>query len=731
MATALLAGALCAPLFLTSLRAARAQGDTGDTPAEGAPDAPLVDSLAWQAHFEHWVERELVRGQIEEASRELLAFDSGARTLEVLDELETKRLVALRELPRLPEGSTPRVLASGLGGAAAEAAHAYAEGEPARALEILAQPRLADDVQAVHLRAQILDELSEGMHPIYRLRVIRTYREAVRLAENIPEADRARIRIAQIFLQIGFVPEARAALSPHFEAGFAETYRTAALITLAEATFLDRDPTRTIELLARLDLTGLRGHVRDWELRRRADSLFNLERFPEARDLYMRLLEDGRRVPSDALLGIRFGFTLLLGERRSDAIDVLETVLERQPSPELEAVARLVLARALREEGEHERAMLMAARVPALWPLSRTAALGAVEALEAARLSGKTSLTLPKGASAMVEPTSAVPEFALLSYRVGIMPGPGDGPDAPLQRIGTVLVSLDEGPVQRLAQDDLTHRVSADLARYATGAAAPDPSRLDLVENYMRPRIMAENELLLAIESLFLADRRAACVRWSSALQRRENRPLRRGTASWRRARCLGTPATDLNAAQRLLIDADTGETGSFALALAALAAEIHVRRDELETATDAYSRAVQALGEPRLVGPAVLRLGELEAAIGRKKLARRDLMRGLALTSDAGFASDPLRKAGLLALVRLEADADQRQQLLSLLAAERERVESWWSDAYAYLTTRVGGDGPIPGGDGSFARGMRELAAVDGLAGRLQRLVREKGATQ
>jgi hypothetical protein len=380
-----------------------------------------------------------------------------------------------------------------------------------------------------------------------------------------------------------------------------------------------------------------------------------------------------------------------------------------------------VQARALRESGAHPEAVRAAATVPPLWPGSEIAALGAVEALESARLSGSEALALPSGTAELVRPTSEIPAIALLSYRVASRPGPGDGPRAVIDRIGRLLIGVRPGSLQVLAQEDLTHRLSVHLGRWALRAARPEGELLDVVERYLRPQLMGENELLLAVESLARAGRRSACVRWSQVLQRRERRPLRRGTAAWRRAQCIGIPEGDGDAAQRLLADAEGGETGPFALALSALAAEHELRAGRVEPAVDLYARSLLALAEPRIAGPVALRLGELEVSVGRPSLALRDLLRGLAQTED--LTGDPLRRAGLVALIRLARANRGAEGLRTLLAREREREapDAFWGPAWSYFARREGvAVGPAEG-DAAFARGARELAAIDALGERVR----------
>ena len=188
---------------------------------------PLVDSHVWQARFEEWVEERLVAEQIEAAAQHLPTFDRRL-VLRVLDRLEDDLILTLREAPRLPEEAQVKMLARGIKGEALQAARLFANGERQRALAMLKTPDLAHDPGARHLRAQLLDHLTAGFHPLYRLGVIELYREALRFGRDVPQADRARLRIGQIYLEIRFAAEARAELRTLLAEEPAEPYRTAA-----------------------------------------------------------------------------------------------------------------------------------------------------------------------------------------------------------------------------------------------------------------------------------------------------------------------------------------------------------------------------------------------------------------------------------------------------------------------------------------------------------------------
>ncbi len=125
---------------------------------------PVVDSQAWQARFEAWVEAALVQEQVQEAANNLPEFDRP--TLHrVLDELVMKRVMSQHDELPLEVDVVPPVRARGLEGASLAAARHYVSGDVDKALHLLEDPELEADPGAAHFRAQLLDERSRGEHP--------------------------------------------------------------------------------------------------------------------------------------------------------------------------------------------------------------------------------------------------------------------------------------------------------------------------------------------------------------------------------------------------------------------------------------------------------------------------------------------------------------------------------------------------------------------------------------
>lgn len=686
---------------------------------------PLIESHAWQARFVEWVEEHLVVEQIAAAAEHLPAFDRRF-VLRVLDRLEDDQVLALGEPPLLPEQARAKMLARGVEGDALAAARKFADGEHAQALDALRAPHLAADAAAQHMRAQLLDHLTADFDPLYRLYAIDLYRVALRLGPDMPQADRALLRIGQIYLEIGFAAEARAALRTLLAREPDEPYRTAALLSLAEAAYADRAPVRAIEHLARIELEPLRAETRGWIDRRHADSLARLERYAEAVTLY-----GGQAIAGQAgsLLRVRHAFALLHTNEWREAQPLLESVATSAAPHSTRAVAYLLLARAHRRASAFEEASQLATRATQLAPGTQLAALAAAEVLEAERELSNGPVSLPAGTAPLVQDATFAPSVGLLSYLALSTPNPGDTPEQQRRRLGSLSVTLPPGLVQQLAHRHLVSELAQDLADIATGRSEPAAAVLADTGRYLRPETMDENVLLLATESMRRAGDMERCVRWARVIQRREPRPLRRGIGTWRAINCRYPNGGDEGVARSLMVLADSGEAGPFALAVAAIAAEIHLRQGELERAALTYARAVESLSEPSFVGPVLLRLGEVEVALGRDALGLRRLARGLALTDGPDAAAEPFRKAGLVALARASARSGQTEPALSLLRAERERAGDWWGDAYAYLLMRSGEETQIDG-DSVFARGARERDAIGALRERLQKILqRQQGA--
>ncbi len=703
------------------LSLALALSGAGSAFAQEAPT--LIDSKVWQARFREWVEQQLVRDQIDAAAKNLPTLDRRL-VLRVLDRLEDDQLIALREVPTLPEDAVVKMLARGLDGHALDAARLFAKGEAAQALEVLGAPELAEDAPTQHLRAQLLDHLTADLHPLYRLQVVELYREALRLAAELPQADRARLRIGQIYLELRFGREARAALRTLLAGDAAEPYRTAAQLSLAEAAYVDRAPVRAIEHLAMIDLEAISPATRDWVTRRHADSLVKLERYGEAITLYRQVLRAD--TPLEPLVALNLAFALLHTREWGAAPEILDPLVAGNASPPIRAMAGMLLARAQRRLASLKEASKSATRATQLVPGTEVAALAAVEALEAERALGNNSVPLPLGTARLVQSSTFVPAVGLLTYLVLSAPSPGDTAEEQRRRLGSLAVTLPPGMVQHLAYTDLVTWLASDLAQIATRQIEPDPSVLADTGRYLRPQTMDEDVLLLAIESHMLAGDDNRCARWAHTLQRREPRPLRRGIGTWREVTCRLPATGDVNLARRMMVLADSGAAGPFALAVAAIAAETHVQRGDLERAALTYARAIESFSEPTFVGPVLLRLGEIDVALGRDALALNRLSRGLTLSDAPDAAPEPFRKAGIVALARVAARSEKPKRALSLLRAERDRAEDWWAEAYAYLLLHSGATDRQEG-DGLFARASRALDEIKAIRTRLARVQRRQ----
>ncbi len=692
-------------------------GHAAETPG------PVVDSQAWQGRFEAWVETTLVEEQLEEAARNLPEFDR-ATTLRVLDELVMKRLESKRDAPWQLAEAMPHVRAQGLEGASLAAAQHYARGALDEALRLVEDPELEADAGAVHLRAQLLDEHTRSSHPSKRLETIGAYRYALSLAPDSPMARRARLRVGQIFLGLGFIPEAAAALRGLLDSPPTTRLGLAAHVSFAEASYLHRDAKTAIDTIVKLDPQALSPEGRRWAVQRMADSLFQLERFPAAIAAYRKAIQEaGEEV--DPMVRLRLAAALLQTRKVSEAETQLRVMLLGDTPPQLAALGGLLLARAAREAESFQQASERGSEVLHVLPHSPEAALAAVEVLEAERLAGNGELNLPEAAFELLDLRATTPEFGLLAYRVASVPGP-HGTEKNVRRwLGNLSKTLPEGAVRELAHEDLAGRLQAHLKEVYEETSKPDLSVLDEVEKFMRPMIVDENALLVGLETFYRLERWKSCMRWGRALYKREVRPIRRGLGAWRESQCRLVKEPELVSARRLLDVADSGKAGPFSLALASLAGEGLVRRGELPKAVRVYERALESVAEPRLLGPGLMRLGELQLSLGDLKLGMRRIVRGLSLTDDAEIATDPFRKAALIALVRAlpNTKGAGSSQAAKLLRREHKRAEDWWKPAYAYLRFRAG-VGSAPEGEDLFSRAASQLRRAERLEARIKKVV-------
>jgi hypothetical protein len=687
-----------------------------------------VDSEAWQAHFEDWIETKLVKEQLDQAADRLPELEATA-TIRVLHQLIKARLDSHPEELLLPSEVVAGLQARGLSGPSLQAARHYARGDVERALEILEAAELEADPDSAHLRALFYDQANLSAKPFYRLENIADYRYALSLSKNAGQVERARVRVGQIFLELRLFPEARATLRPLLEAKLRKPYDTAALVSFAETAYLDGDWKRTIASILKFKLDTLSPELRHWAIRRTADSLYQLENFHAAIRAYSRLIEEASEPSRIAPIArLRLSVSLLEAGKPAEAQIELRPVLSGEAPRQLIALAGLLLARGLRETEAFVAAAEVAAEVARELPGSEEAALAAVEIMESELLAGRQKPQPHPAALELAKKAVRAPAFGLLAYRVAAGPREGSSPRKARQELGKLLRKLPEGPVRKLTQDDLTMRLQAQLRQVHLGKERLDPQVLEEVERYLRPSQIDENALLLALDAFASAGRWESCMRWGRVLHRSEVRPIRKGLGAWREMRCRGAKEPKLVSATSLILLADSGKSGPFALALAALAAELMLRTGQVSKAMRAYDRGLQAVAEPRLLGPALLRAGELNVYHGEASLGIRRLLRGLSVTDDDEVAGDPFRKAGLVALSRAVAEqrSAQSQDFADLVRHEGERAEDWWKPAYGYLGFRSAGT-PAPRGSDLFSRAALEFRRTDQLESRVKDLVGEE----
>ena len=143
------------------------------------------------------------------------------------------------------------------------------------------------------------------------------------------------------------------------------------------------------------------------------------------------------------------------------------------------------------------------------------------------------------------------------------------------------------------------------------------------------------------------------------------------------------------------------------------------------EKSLRAYERALQAVAEPTLLGPVLLRSGELNVALGMSKLGIQRLLRGLALTDSDRMVHDPFRKAGMVALAHATnpPDLKRKREVSGLFKQERKRAETWWDPALGYMSFRAGW-AVKPRGEDVFSQAAREFSANADLEARVRKLV-------
>ncbi|MFQ5513719.1 MAG: hypothetical protein ACE5FG_04720 [Myxococcota bacterium] len=699
----------------------------GASPA--AHGAELIDSQIWQAHFEAWVERALVRDELDEAARHAPELDPGS-TLRVLNELVKARLDGHPEGLALPSEVIAKIRAPGISGPVRQAALHYARGDIEKAREILDAPELESDADAAHLQAQIHDaqtENEEPYSPYHRLEAIADYRYALSLSEESAQEDRARVRIGQILAELRFFPEARATFRPLLERELREPYDLAAQVSYTETTYLARDPRRTLVSLGELDLETLSPALRHWAIRRTGDSFYRLGNARAAVRAYTRLIEEASDPAQiDPITRLRLTMALLeLGKPSEAQLELAHVLGDTDAPEELTALAGLLLARALRETEAYANAADVAAEVARSRGPSSESALAWVELLESRGRVGEPVLELSDEVDDLAQRTDEAPAYDLLAYRLLQQPGIAETPAELRTLLGQLLPKLADGPVRRLARDDLTARLQAHLRSVQLGEEELDPQVLKDVAEYLHPSHVDQDALLLGLESFYRSGDWESCMRWGRTLHRSDVRPIRKGLGAWRDLQCRRAKQPSLVSSRNLILLADGGRTGSFALALAAVAAEEALRAGDPQEAREIYDAALHSVADPRLLGPVLLRAAELDLAEGRLRVGARKLLRGLALTDEDDVVHDPFRKAGLVALGRVTATEKLRKdrELTSVLERERERAESWWAPVYAYLGFRAGRTGAPHGGD-VFSRAALEVRRVAELRSRVEKIV-------
>jgi hypothetical protein len=169
------------------------------------------------------------------------------------------------------------------------------------------------------------------------------------------------------------------------------------------------------------------------------------------------------------------------------------------------------------------------------------------------------------------------------------------------------------------------------------------------------------------------------------------------------------------------MVLAESGALGPFSLAFAALGAETLLRRGELERGLGVYERALESVAEPHIMGPVLLRTGELHAAAGRDSVALRRLVRGLTVTDSQATVADPFRKAGIVVLADVARRSRKTLRFAASLQRDLPRVDDpWWHSAYEYLGYRIGLD-MRPQGETLFARGAAQLESANRFAAQLR----------
>jgi tetratricopeptide (TPR) repeat protein len=696
---------------------------SGTSLADGQPSAyasPL-DSQAWEIHFEAWIERMLVVDEMA-AAADHTPPPHIAGPLRIADELVAGRVLHLGERVALPEGVEPQLAAAGVRGKALEAARKYAGGDAEAAMELLESDELTGDAGAVRLLVQLRDREKTDLRPSQYLDLIDEYRYALSLSGTSEVAPQTRIRIAQLYLEIGFWTEAAAELRPFLDPPFPAPLSQQATITFAEASYLMGDLKSVLATIEALDPATLDASALRWATRRRADSLFLQGEYAAALQFYEELVKLASGSGElEVSIPLRMAFARIqLGDLEVARTPLLQVLDRTEGEPQW--LAGLLLARVHRRSRALDEMVAVANQTFATAQNTAVRALAGVYSLEGQRLAGLKIPHLTEGLDDAVRKRTESPEVALLSYLVALLPSHDVNPAETRDVLATLTQKLPDGNVRKLIEAEVSRRLHTLLVHAYREQRRVGPTILASLEEEIEPDQIEENGLLMAIHALRGAESWDACARWAHSLRKREVRPIRRGLGAWRELQCQRVGEAGQPEPEQLVRVADGGEAGPFALAIAAAAAEQHVRLGLLDEAVTTYQRGLASFVEPRILGPVLLRLGELQAQLGRHTLATRRIVRGLALTDSAATAADPLRKSGIVTLAHLAEQQRRTQRLKSTIQQERKRVESWWTSAYDYLGYRIGA-GPQPSGTDVFARASRELREVEELESRIRAL--------
>ncbi|MEE8556413.1 MAG: hypothetical protein V3T14_00845 [Myxococcota bacterium] len=293
----------------------------------------MTAAKIWLPAYGVWVDRSLTNEQLEQASKELVAPGT-EESATLLDRLVRDQIEALPATVPLPDYVVPPPYSP----SASEGVPPPSPMEP-------------------YLAVQLLDEQLGEVDPSVKLDLIDRYRAALRLGPGASAANRGRLRIGQIYLDLGFIPEARAEFRSLTEGTELEPELAARLaMSHAEASLRAPDVTRALEELEGLDLDQLPTEARRWAHRRRGDVLFSLHRFPPAVDEYHSARDLGA---VDETLVMRLAISEIESGAPQEAIETLDPI--RDASTRVGGLAALLRAQAHSKLGDTDGSISAAA----------------------------------------------------------------------------------------------------------------------------------------------------------------------------------------------------------------------------------------------------------------------------------------------------------------------------------------------------------------------------------